>query len=89
MHIGRIQGATRDLSAPVDWVKEEQGPCCSLPIRDDSTTAGPGMTSAWFPTSEEIMRIVHGAPVYLTVLGRVHPPVSMSIGPQPDLTADD
>lgn len=83
MHTGRISGATRNLGAPRDWDKDAHGPCGGLPIRDEKTTAGDGMTSAWFPTPEEIERIAAGAPVYLTVLGRVHPPVSMAVGPRP------
>jgi hypothetical protein len=84
MHVGRIVGATRNLGAPMDWDRDARGPCCGLPVRDDDTTAGPGMTSAWFPTSEEIERINLGAPVHLTVLGRTHPPVAMSVGVAPD-----
>ena len=83
MHVGRIQGATRNLHAPADWDRDKDGPCLGLPIRDEKTTAGDGMTSAWFPTPEEIERIAQGAPIYLTVLGHVHPPVSMSVGPRP------
>ncbi|MDE2467738.1 MAG: hypothetical protein KGL35_03105 [Bradyrhizobium sp.] len=83
MHIGRIQGATRSLGAPRDWDKDANGPCGTLAIRDEKTTAGDGMTSAWLPTSEEIERIREGAPIYLTVIGKFHPPVSMSVGPRP------
>jgi hypothetical protein len=43
------------------------------------------MTSAWFPTPEEIERIKEGAPIYLTVLGAVHPPVAMGVGPRPGI----
>ena len=80
MHTGHIVGATRVLGAPIDWDKGAQGGCGGLPVRDDATTAGPGMTSAWFPTMEEIERIKAGAPIHLTVLGTVHPAVSMSVG---------
>jgi hypothetical protein len=80
----RVYGATRHLKAPSDWNKDEDGPCGGLPIRDEKTTAGPGMTSAWQPTVEEIERLKAGASVYLTVLGTVHPPVSMSVGQPPD-----
>jgi hypothetical protein len=41
------------------------------------------MTSAWFPTEEEIARLRAGAPVYLTVIGESHPPVAMAVGPAP------
>jgi hypothetical protein len=47
------------------------------------TSAGLGMTSAWFPTPEEIERLRDGAPIYLTVLGRSHPPVGLAVGPRP------
>ena len=42
------------------------------------------MTSAWFPTAEEIARLIEGAPIYLTIIGATHPPVSMSVGDAPD-----
>lgn len=84
MHAGRIANATRSLGAPKDWKVEERGHCDSLAIRDELTTAGQGMTSAWFPTLEEIERIRKGAPIYLTVISDVHPPVAMSVGPSPD-----
>ena len=60
MHVGRIQNATRVLNAPRGWNRDENGPCGGLPIRDEQTTAGEGMVSAWFPTPEEIERIAAG-----------------------------
>lgn len=81
---GRIPNATRRLGAPADWDKGKQGACVGLAIRDDTTTAGPGMTSVWHPTPEELERLKAGAGVYLTVLGMVHPPISMSVGSAPD-----
>lgn len=83
MMTGRIAHATRYLGAPRDWDKATEGPCGSLAIRDEQTTAGPGMTSAWQPTPDEIERIKAGASIHLTVLGTVHPPVSMSVGQPP------
>ncbi len=81
---GRIAGETRNLGAPRGWNVEERGHCGSLAIRDEPTTAGPGMTSAWYPTAEEIARIAAGAPIYLTIIGQVHPPVAMSVGAASD-----
>ncbi len=83
MQVGRINGAMRNLGAPADWNKGAQGPCGGLPVRDEMTTAGTGMTSAWFPTPEEVERIKAGAPICLTVLGSVHPPIAMGVGPAP------
>jgi hypothetical protein len=80
MHSGRITGATNVLGAPQDWSKAQQGPCGSLAIRREKTTAGPGMTSAWFPTAEEIARMIEGAPIYLTIIGDIHPPVALLVG---------
>lgn len=82
MHAGRIQGATRALGAPADWDKNSQGPCGTLLVRDEKTTAGEAMVSAWFPTPEEIERMKQGAPIYLTLMGRIHPPVSLCVGKQ-------
>ncbi len=84
MHVGRISGATNVLGAPKDWDKQAQGPCGGLPVRLEMTSAGPGMTSAWYPTPAEIERIARGAPVHLTVMGITHPPVSMTVGAAPD-----
>ena len=83
MLVGKINGATRNLGAPRDWDKTKDGPCGGLPIRDEPTTAGHGMTSAWQPTPEELARLAAGASIHLTVLGTVHPPVSMSVGSPP------
>lgn len=84
MHCGRIDGATRKLGPPSGWDKERDGFCGTLTVRDDNLSCGPAMASAWFPTEEEIARIVAGAPIYLYVMGGVHPPVGMAVGPAPD-----
>lgn len=81
---GRIEGATRGLGAPSDWDAAKQGDCHTLSVRDVMTQAGPAMTSAWFPTPDEIARIEAGAPIYLTVFGSGHPPVGMTVGPVPE-----
>lgn len=88
MEIGRISNATRKLGAPRDWNEKAHGPCGTLPIRDELTAAGWGMTSAWLPTPEELEQLVAGAPIYLTVIGEVHPPVAMAVGSAPDASAD-
>lgn len=84
MHAGRIQNATRVLGAPASWDKKAQGPISGLPVRDEDTSAGRGMTSAWFPTPEEIERIAGGAPIYLTIIGIIHPVVAMNVGKKPE-----
>jgi hypothetical protein len=83
MHTGHIQNATRILNKPKDWDRERDGICGTLPIRDEKTTAGDTMVSAWLPTPEEIQRINEGAPIYVYVVGNVHPPISVDVGPRP------
>jgi hypothetical protein len=84
MQAGHINNATRNLEEPKGWDTKARGRCRTLVVRDELTTAGIAMTSAWFPAIEEMERIVRGAPIYLTVFGNLHPPVCMSIGPTPD-----
>jgi len=81
MHVGRIAGATRNLGAPLDWERDKHGTCGGLPIRDEMHAPGmPRMVSAWLPTPEELRLLNAGAPIYLTVIGHVHPPVSVGVG---------
>lgn len=80
----RIQGYTRYLGRPIGWEPKEQGHCGNLAVRDNDTSAGPGMTSAWEILPEELERLKAGAPILLTVLGTVHPPVAISVGTSPD-----
>jgi len=91
MHIGRIDGATDILAKPLDWGKNEHrdhGKCASLPVRAEKVGDGLVMISAWFPTNEEIAALARGAPVYLHVVGGVHPPVAITVG-NPPSEADD
>ena len=83
MIASRIAAFTRLLGAPAGWQPSTQGPCGHLAIRDEPTSAGPGMTSAWEPTPDELDRLKRGAPVLLTVLGAVHPPVDVRVGEAP------
>lgn len=84
MLTGHIANATRILGAPRDWDKKKHGACGGLAIRDERTTAGDAMTSAWYPNTEELARLAAGAPVYLSVYGGMHPPVSLNVGPAPE-----
>jgi len=80
----RIAGATRWLGAPPGWEPDRDGPCAHLAIRDQDTTAGRAMASAWEPTPEELARLVAGAPIILTVIGQIHPPVEVKVGAAPE-----
>ncbi len=69
MHTGHIENATRMLG--------------SLAIRDETTLGGPGMISAWFPSLAELELLNQGAPIYVTIFGDAHPPLSVSVGSPP------
>jgi hypothetical protein len=83
MHIGRIFNATRVLGAPDNWEELTTAPCIGLPIREGEVAGLPAMTSAWFPTPDEIDRLISGAPVYLHIIGCIHPPVAIEVGEVP------
>lgn len=76
MKPGKIEGATAVLQPPAGWNSVEAGECDVLEIRED----GKLMSSAWYPSPEEIAAIVAGQPVILTVYGNGHPPVSVNVG---------
>ena len=80
----RIAGHTRYLGAPRGWEPETDGPCGHLAIRDEDTTAGRAMASAWEPTPDELERLKAGAPIILHVVGSVHPPVDVRVGAVPE-----
>lgn len=87
MLIARIEGATRNLGAPVSWDRDKDGRCLGLPICDHEGDGGmPLMTSAWTPTPEELARLNAGASVHLTLVGRSHPPVAIEVGDPPEGT---
>lgn len=82
MIIGRIPGATRVLGKSQGYL--------GLPIRDEVIEEGvngpgtPCMVTAWEPTSEEIARLINGAPVHVRILGAAHPPIFVEVGEIPE-----
>lgn len=82
MQIGRISGATRVLGKSQGYL--------GLPVRDEvisDSVNGPGtpcMVTAWFPTPEEILALMGGAPVHVRILGVEHPPILVEVGEAPD-----
>lgn len=70
MEIGRIENATRVLG-------EEQG-YRPLPLRDDFYVDADGqkihnMVTLWEPSPEEREAIAKGAPLYVSIIGGIHP----------------
>ena len=82
MQIGHIKGCTRTIGKSQGYI--------GLPLRDIRENCSvngehtPAMQTAWFPSPKEIEDIQAGAPIILTVLGTVHPPVRMETGDLPD-----
>ena len=82
MIIGRIKGATRTLGKSQGYI--------GLPLRDELINCSvggegtPSMVTAWEPTPDELERLNAGAPVYLRIIGTMHPPVMLEVGPNPE-----
>lgn len=84
MNIGTIEGFTTTLGEPKDWNEERDGKCMGLPVRMEVINDSlPSLTSAWFPTPEELKNLNLGAPVLLRVIGQQHPPVMLDVGEAP------
>lgn len=79
MKAGEIKGATRSLGAPAGW-DHTKGSCGALSIKDTAVAGQPAIESVWYPTHEELQWLNAGQPVRLTVVGYVHPPVSVGVG---------
>lgn len=90
MQINHIEGATRTIGKSQGYK--------ALPLRDDVTRLidpesmlvtirevadFPSMLTSWSPTPDELARLNAGAPVVLTILGTLHPPVMLSVGDAP------
>lgn len=82
MHIGRIKNATRVIGKSQGYM--------GLPLRDELINCAvsgqdtPVMVTAWYPSMDELQALIDGAPIHLTVIGTVHPPVMMKTGDAPD-----
>ena len=79
MEIGKIKGATRTLAVdqpeydPIDirdavYVDENQQPLFRA------------MEAIFHPTAEEIVKIMSGEPIRLSILGTAWPPVMLNVG---------
>jgi hypothetical protein len=87
MLAGRIENATAVLGAPKSWDPDSDPPCGSLPVRVEVIGELTTLVSAWFPNTDEIARMQAGAPIYLRVVGRAQPPVSLEVGDAPGVVA--
>jgi hypothetical protein len=75
-----IAGATHVLGAPLDWDPLKQGDCVGLPVRLlNDPDVGPEWKSAWRPSPAELVALMNGGVVLLTVCGDGHPPVMIEV----------
>ena len=78
---GRIEGATRVLGNSQGYL--------GLAVRDEiinERVTGPetrAMSSAWFPTPDELAALNAGAPLIITLVGTEHPPILVTVGASP------
>jgi hypothetical protein len=85
MNPTRIPGANRILNPPIDWDYATNGPCDALEVLD----SGQFFQSAWVPDSLEVACINAGAPIVLTIWGRMLPPASVSVMPRPGFVTEE
>lgn len=82
MEIGVIEGATRIAGKSQGYL--------GLPIRDEVINCSvngptPSMLTAWKPTPAELAALNAGASVHVRILGRVPPPMNVTVGPAPEM----
>jgi hypothetical protein len=71
-------GQTHVLGAPQGWDASARGFCAGLPVY-----IGEGeIISCWAPSWGEIWRLVRGQRVWMTILSRSQPPVSLHVLPR-------
>lgn len=74
---------TREIGKPSDWDERLDGPCISLPVRDEvEVISGVNfMLSLWRPTAEDLAVLNCGGMVALRIAGYVHPVISLEVTP--------
>ena len=71
---------THVLGAPQDWDAEAKGECLGLPVAFDREQLT--ITSCWELEPHEVEALAKGGRLYLTVHGRMQPPVAMIVRPK-------
>lgn len=72
MDAGKI--ARADCCFSVPWDGPTEWGCLYARSEDGQ------LKSVWIPSPEEVARIIAGGPIILSIWGRTHPAVSMSVG---------
>ena len=79
----RISGATHNLGPPKGWDAERDGKCGHLTVRVEGNL----YSSAWEPTPDELVTLLNGGSIVLSVVGD-QPPVMLSVEPLPPETQE-
>jgi hypothetical protein len=75
---------TRLIGAPANWNPETDGPCGALSICDLPDDRGHNcMISRWELEDGDLEKLQGGAPIFLSILGQVHPVVCVYLGDPP------
>ena len=75
MIIGRIRGSNFTYMAPPDMEN-----CQDLHVNVSIDSQGLRIiTSAWYPTAEEVELMRQGQPIHLSIYGNSHPPVLLTV----------
>ena len=74
MLIGRVRGSNFTYTAPAGMDN-----CQDLHVRVDEDAGVRTITSAWYPTAEEVELMRQGQPIHLHIYGNGHPVVALSV----------
>jgi hypothetical protein len=71
-----LENPSRRLGAPPNWNHETDGICHTLDIWDEAGS----MISGWLPSAADLAKLNAGEPLFLHIVGTVHPVVCFSVG---------
>jgi hypothetical protein len=78
MQPGKIAGWTNAMGAPEGWDEQTSEPCNVLHVRVTQRDGYASFESAWFPTPDQIERMIAGAPVIASIAGG-QPPMHLYV----------
>lgn len=79
MNLIEFEGQTRVIGAPNGWDHKAQGECSKLPVLDHEWDGLPVMSSFWKPSPAELLELQNGGKIVLSIMGRGHPVVALSV----------
>ena len=74
-------GETHSYGPPAAWDQHRDGPCGILSVRMQPFNNGPHKecVSTWKPNQEELMKLLAGGVVILSIVMPVQPPVAVMV----------